>query len=59
MTCDLHLEKESPVTQSSIQRTDTYNDTPSQPQSERSKRRRPWVGLRQTVGGVEFLWAMV
>jgi len=52
----MHLEKESPETQDSIQRTDTYNDTPSQPQSERSKRRRQWVGLRQTVGGVEFPW---
>jgi len=33
------------------------HDTPSQPQSERSKRHRQWVGLRQTVGGVEFPWS--
>jgi len=33
------------------------NDTPLQPQSERSKRRRQWVGLRQTVGGVKFPWS--
>ena len=31
-----------------------YNDTPLQPQSERSKRRRQWVGPRENHAGVKF-----
>ena len=32
------------------------NDTPLQPQSERSKRRRQWVGPRENHAGVKVPW---
>ena len=52
-------ERLTPTPQSELaacgqRRAEIHNDTPLQPQSERSKRRRQWVGLHENHAGVKL-----